>query len=236
LIKDRVSRKTSRIHSKRSVVSICFDDFPGSAATTGREVIETAGARASYYVACALTKETPGNPEDITPETVKHLIDAGHEIGCHTYSHTPVNQIPNRTLGKEIQQNQAWIEQLVPGYRMRTFAYPHGIVTMRAKRLLGRSFACARATHPGLHVGKVDLNQVRANKIYSQRRDIPALLRLIEQNREQGGWLVFYTHDVAEMPSAFGCRPDELTAVVEAAARHCEILTMRDAISELGLA
>ena len=53
-------------------------------------------------------------------------------------------------------------------------------------------------------------------------------------NERQGGWLIFYTHDVRNHPSIVGCQPAELDALVKAAATSGnDVLTVRNALSAL---
>jgi hypothetical protein len=40
------------------------------------------------------------------------------------------------------------------------------------------------------------------------------LYDLFEDNARCGGWLILYTHDVAEEPSAFGCTPGDFERLV----------------------
>jgi len=115
-----------------------------------------------------------------------------------------------------------------------SFAYPRGSVSVGAKRVLKQYFSSSRGLAEGLNIGRIDRSLLRANRIYSRLGNIDALTRLIELNHDVGGWLVFCTHDVADSPSAYGCRPDELERLVHSAARcGSKVLPIRDAIEEL---
>ena len=46
--------------------------------------------------------------------------------------------------------------------------------------------------------------------------------------RARNGWIIFYTHDVAEQPSEWGCTPAQLEAVVGYAAQRLPVLPVRD--------
>jgi hypothetical protein len=65
----------------------------------------------------------------------------------------------------------------------------------------------------------VDLNLLRANSLYSSSFDLDSIDRLIKENGRRRGWLIFYTHDISEQPSAFGCRPGEFESVVKLAVK-----------------
>jgi hypothetical protein len=58
------------------------------------------------------------------------------------------------------------------------------------------------------------------------------LRRVLRETHERNGWLIFYTHDVADEPSWIGCSPRLLRATIEAVQVRC--LTVRDALSVIG--
>ncbi|MDI3269776.1 MAG: polysaccharide deacetylase family protein [Bacillota bacterium] len=56
------------------------------------------------------------------------LLDAlGFEIGNHTYSHASLKNISAEATAKEMGLNQKVVQDLVPGYKLRTLALPYGI-------------------------------------------------------------------------------------------------------------
>jgi len=80
-----------------------------------------------------------------------------------------------------------------------------------------------------------DLNMLRANSLYSHSLDRSAIERLVSQTVSLRGWLIFYTHDVRDKPSAFGCTPGELDFVVRLVAnnRALRILTVSQALAAI---
>jgi hypothetical protein len=65
--------------------------------------------------------------------------------------------------------------------------------------------------------------------------------RLIDRACKIGGWLIFYTHDVTETPSRFGCTPRQWESVVAYAAERavlpvCDVLAKLPAGSQAGIA
>ena len=59
----------------------------------------------------------------------------------------------------------------------------------------------------------------------------------MRETRERNGWLIFYTHDVADEPSWIGCSPRLLRATVEAVqAEKMRCLPIRDALTAIGYA
>lgn len=58
----------------------------------------------------------------------KKLVEWGMEIGNHTWSHLHLTKEINSPehLQQELGQHQAWIEQVIPGYRINSLALPLG--------------------------------------------------------------------------------------------------------------
>ena len=81
----------------------------------------------------------------------------------------------------------------------------------------------------------LDLTERLANHVYAGDFDEAKMRLLIEENRSVGGWLIFYTHDVVETPSAYGCTSEQFEAVVAYAARYAPILPVRDVVAGLGI-
>lgn len=204
------------VRCQRSLISFSFDDFPHSAATAGSRVLNELGIRGTYFVSFGFA-ERPDPP--FTWDDVHHVVQNGHELGCHTYGHELSHRTRPRMYEESIDRNRQQFKKLEIDSPWRVFAYPAGSVTPRAKRMVQSRFTCGRGTLPGVNAGRCDRNMLKANSLYSLQRPVSHHVRLIEAAAEQQGWLVFYTHDVADHPSRFGCTPDYLRAVAMAAVR-----------------
>ena len=78
----------------------------------------------------------------------------------------------------------------------------------------------AEAADRRINSGLVDLNLLRAFFLdWRTRNDLRLVEDVIRLNAEAGGWLIFATHDVASVPSPYGCDPDFFDAVVDRATR-----------------
>jgi hypothetical protein len=87
---------------------------------------------------------------------------------------------------------------------------------------------------PGANGPTVDLNLLRANRLYSASVDLADVRQLIARHARPGAWLIFYTHDVRDTPSSFGCTPGYFEAVVQsAAASGGRIVTVAAALATL---
>ena len=86
----------------------------------------------------------------------------------------------------------------------------------------------------GVNTGTADLLMLRANRIYERRNDLPRLVRLIDDVHNTGGWLIFYTHDVTEQPTPFGCSPRAFEHLLEASVNSgCKVLPVGEALADL---
>jgi hypothetical protein len=82
------------------------------------------GLKGTFYVNLDLgTFQGEGTVE----ERLNYLIDKGFEIGNHTLTHVHLNEIKSADIiQKEIGGNQKKMNELIPGYVMKTFSLPYG--------------------------------------------------------------------------------------------------------------
>ena len=230
---ERLARRPCRLALPRGLVSFTFDDFPRSAASTGAETLRRHGFHGTFYGALGLRDEDSSVGPIATPDDLRQLAAAGHELGCHTFSHLKTTEVALSTLLADVERNGVALAGTTPGARFTSFSYPYGEVALRAKRALGRRFDSCRSVRRGINEGVVDLALLKANPIYTGRFTADEARDLIAENDRRKGWLIFYTHDVRDTPSAWGCTPAHLDAVCAAVAAGTEVLTVRDAIRRI---
>src|SRR5262249_47331245 len=156
---------------------------------------------------------------------------AGHEIGCHTFSHKRVSTLNAKELKKEIDLNAEFVARHLPNTVLHTFAYPFGDVSFSATLELQRIFASCRSIQFGLNSNNADLGRLRAVRLYDGVIDHNRVSTLIQQTIETYAWLIFYTHDVDEQPSSFGCRPRLFEyAVKTAVSLNAKVLPIYSAV------
>ena len=222
-----VRARPATIAWPRGIVSFTFDDFPKSALSAGGAILERHGLHGTYYAALGLA----GGSGDMGPlheaGDIRAAHAAGHEIACHTFSHLDCSRAASGAITADIAANAAAMAALIEGARLVNFAYPFGGLSLTARRLLAPRFVTCRGVGGGINRGTVDLANLSSVRLYHGDFDESALRRLIEENAAVGGWLIFYTHDVAAAPSRYGCTPGELEAIVACAAQCCEVLPVR---------
>ena len=228
-----MSRRPARAPD-RPMISFTFDDVPASAADHGANLLEARGLRGSYYVSAALAGLGAATGPMADRATVKKLADAGHEIGCHTYSHLDCGQARGADAVEDVARNA---ETLV-GWGVplpATFAYPFGDVAPEPKRALAGRFSLLRALTPGFIVGGSDLNQAPSVPIDGPLGEQTAL-RWVDRGAGRKAWLLLCFHDVAETPSPWGCTPAALARIADRAlAAGYETVTVAEGARRLAV-
>ncbi len=214
------------------MVTFTFDDVPASACALGAGILEAYNARGTFYVAgrgCGTAGA--GGPPMASIEQLRAIWTKGHEIGCHTYSHPYVSRISLDLLGAELDRNHWALKTIASETEVRNFAYPYGDLSWRAKCYLQSRFDSCRSVHPGINRGLADLGSLKAWPLESAAVGRAKITALIDQAARANGWLIFYSHEVAERPNRFGVTPD-LLAFAAATARQsgCVVCTIAGAI------
>lgn len=227
----RAARFPARLALDRPTLSLTFDDFHVTAAETGAAVLEAAGVRGSFYV----NGGTIGGMGELGPSgdeaQLRAVHAAGHEIGCHSFSHADLFRLDAAGIGAEMDRNAQWLAARL-GARPVSFAYPYGRTPLRAKRAAMARYRAARGVQPGLNAGEIDLAYIRAAPLESARRDRELLARMIADAAERRAWLVLYTHDVQPAPGPYGVTPEDLDWVLRAAlAAGCAVRPLGEVVA-----
>ena len=225
-------RRPAALRNQEPIVSFTFDDFPHTAYSTGASILEQFGARGTFYAACGLMNTCNGLGEQFRTEDVESLLEKGHELASHTFSHMSARSKSCEEFCGDVKKGTDAVEELF-GADCANFAYPFGHVTLRTKRALA-SLSSARSIIPGFNGPEIDLNLLRANSLYGNLDAAARAQELVMENAERNTWLIFYTHDVRSDPSEFGCTPALLEEAVSCASRSgCRILTVQEALREV---
>lgn len=202
--------------NEEPLVSFCFDDFPRTAYLSGGAILKRFGAQGTYYAAPGLMNSCSDLGEQFTQSDVESLIAEGHELGCHTFSHISCRKVSFERFDSDVQRGRQSLLKMT-GRDPVDFAYPFGHVTLAAKTTIGSQMKSCRGIYGGVNRGSVDLNLLRANSLYGDRDQVSDYESILELGAKQNSWLIFYTHDVRESPSPFGCTPVLLEKIVSLA-------------------
>lgn len=219
----KIRRRFTQMHAARPaelrfsqpVLSVTFDDFPASAAEAGAQVLERHGARGTYYASSGLMGTNGPSGRHYSATDLQRLTANGHEIGCHTANHDDCARRDFFSTLEDLARNRdALIAMGAPA--PQAHAYPYGETDATLKDNLPPRLTSARGVLPGLNVGPADLAQLHAYPLFGAG----ALQRLhsdLKRAARKRGWVIAFTHDVADQPSPWGTRPEDLDTLLRAA-------------------
>lgn len=233
----QLAPKTLHIPTAHPVISFSFDDVPDSALHNGAAILEKYGLRGTFYIAGNMAGTLEPNRQLINEEGIIELADRGHEIGCHTYTHPNVAALSGAQLQNEIEQNRSFLNRLL-GRRcemdgsQRNFAYPYNAVSYFAYRRMAKNYRSCRAGENRINRGAVSPQMLFGMEIGQPDEQVSQLKAEIDAVKTQPGWLIFFTHDISETPTPYGCTPAAFEKLVQYAVQSgCEILTVNEALN-----
>ncbi len=192
---------------KRAALSLTFDDARVSQAQVGLPLLDRCDVKATFYV-------SPGPFQAHLPAW-KQALANGHEIGNHSMRHPctgnfsfardkALEDYTLRQMERELEEANRVIASAV-GVRPATFAYPCGqkfvgrgthlrsYVPLVARMFqAGRGWMDEAANDPAL------CDPAQLLGIELDGRDFAAAKKLIDTAVENGSWLVFAGHEIAE--------------------------------------
>jgi peptidoglycan/xylan/chitin deacetylase (PgdA/CDA1 family) len=224
--------KLVRSRLDRAVASITFDDFPRSAWNKGRAILDRHGAKATFYAAGVFCDTTTDGIAYFTSKDLAEIRDAGHEVGCHTFSHLHGTGVASPSLMRDTDRNQDFIALVLGDYRLTSFAYPYGDVSPRTKLLFANRFPTSRGIRHGVNAGLIDLAQLNAIGLEKRQWNPAAVERAVAEAVRSKAWIIFFTHDIEERPSPYGATPEMLDHALDAVKRaRMDILPIKHALA-----
>lgn len=221
------------VRLSKPVISFTFDDFPKSAATRGAQILEAVDARGTWYAGGSIAGETTQYGPMFDAADLARLTGAGHEVGCHTFSHLDCAQRPVDDVFADMVRNAEALSAMGLEERLVSFAYPYGAASIALKDGLPARFTSARGCEPGLAEGRIDLAQLPANALFGDDAHKRAM-KLLEQALRRKAWLIFYTHDVSVRPTQWGASTALLERVAAAAyAAGIEMAPVREVAARI---
>lgn len=197
------------------MLSISFDDFPVSAAVEGARILESHGARGTYYASAGLADTDGPCGRNFSAADLRRLIADSHEIGCHSFEHGDCAQRDVFETLQDLAKNRDALADMGADASLTTLAYPYGETTTDLKRTLPPRFACARGIFPGLNQGRTDLTQLRAYAMFG--KPFSAMREALKRAARRNAWVIGFTHDVSESPTPWGTSAADLDALLQEA-------------------
>jgi len=218
------------------VLSVTFDDFPKSAWTQGGAVLADQGVLGTYYVSGGFRGGVSEGLRQFDDEDLEALVEAGHELGCHTFDHVSALKTPRREFAASLKRNADFVAERFPGYRMESFAFPFGDVSWGAdKAVAAQGYSSARGIIPQANTSPARPMLLAAVGLEQRKRGEYDFEALIADAARTRSWLILYTHDVSDSPGPFGCTPNDLDRVLaQATAAGLRIAPVRQVMREQG--
>src|SRR5260370_12388848 len=82
-------RRPFAIKTESPLISFTFDDFPRSALLTGGAILQSFGLAGTYYASLGLMGSQAATGPIFLPEDLKVLLEHGHELESHPFTHSP---------------------------------------------------------------------------------------------------------------------------------------------------
>lgn len=217
-------------------VSLCFDDFPQSAAKNAAPLIEDRDWRATWYVSGGFMGQTdPHYGKMFDASDLERLRLNGHDFGCHTFDHTNCRQVDDNDIALQMQRNQAFFERHNIA-NVRSFAFPFGATNLSAKRQMAMAGQSLRSIQAGTNRDHVDFSFLKACGLQDDKGRTARALQELQGLKERDGWLIIFTHDVRDAPSPWGVTAEEYESVLDAiAASGADVVTVGEMVDRLAV-
>lgn len=103
------------------VVVLTFDDGYDDNYTYALSLLKKYGAEGTFFIISGKI----GNPEYMSADQIKSLVESGNEIGSHSVTHPSLEKVSESKLKEELAKSQEDLEKLT-GQQVKSFCYPSG--------------------------------------------------------------------------------------------------------------
>ena len=232
-LRRRVTQNTcarpANLRFDEPILSVCFDDFPKSAAINGARILESHGGRGTFYASASLARVDGPCGLGFDAEDLPRLARAGHEIACHTFAHRDCARTDVFETLIDLAKNRDALAAMGHETSSEALAYPYGETSSELKTALPPRFRSARGVLPGLNLGRVDLAQLRAFELFGAGFD--RAYGLLKHAAKRRAWMIAFTHDVAPEPSPWGTSLENFDAfLIKARGLGFQLLSVTTAL------
>ena len=219
---------------KTPTISISFDDFPFSAFDNAKPMLDANNWQATWYVCGSyMNSETNTYGKMYTEDSLLELKDDRHDIGCHSYSHLNFQNCSTSMASRDCARNMKFFFD--HGFeKASSFAFPFGASTLLTKRVLLPHYSALRSVDSGINQDDLDLGHLKAIALQDDRGGVSEALDAIETVKEEGGWLILFSHDIAKAHSPWGTSPEEFSRLLSAIEKaDISVKPVRDVLHEI---
>jgi peptidoglycan-N-acetylglucosamine deacetylase len=100
-----IGKLVDRVDTQEKVIALTYDDGPHPTATSQLlDVLNRHQVKATFFVL--------GKQAEMYPDTIRHMVDRGHEVGNHSYSHPRMVWKTPAFLQAEIERTDRLLRSL----------------------------------------------------------------------------------------------------------------------------
>ncbi len=229
VVADRIYKKPINLSAQQSLVSFTFDDVDSSAFVNAGAILNSHKLSGTFYVSLSFLDGKAGNEKIFEFHHLENCLKHGHELACHTYSHFHAYKEKSGYIKKDVAKNTSRLKDLGINSEFVNFSYPYGEQTPGIKKLANQRFKSSRGITQGINRGTFDLNNLKSIRLYEQVNTLDKIRLILDDLKQDGGWLIFYTHDVKVNFSKYGCSPKYLQSVIDMVQEmDLEVKTVRE--------
>jgi len=212
-----LARRPDRCAPQRGTLTLCFDDFPKSAAEDGAAALERFGARGTFFASGGFAGgEGPAGAMFDAGDLVR-LARSGHEIGCHTFSHLDCARVSPGEALADIDRNARALAAMGVEQPLASFAFPYGEASAAAKRAVAARFPAIRGVRADLNRGGCDSALLKAACIDGGEARVERALVLLAAAARRPAWVILFAHGVARVEDDLACTPGQIARCLRAA-------------------
>lgn len=125
----------SSVHTDQMVLAMTFDDGPHPTHTPRLlDMLKARNIKATFFLI--------GKSAKAYPHIVRRILEEGHEIGNHTYTHCSLTSRSDSQIRNELKQGDDAVFAAA-GYRPHVVRPPYGAINQRIKDLMFTEFGYA---------------------------------------------------------------------------------------------
>ncbi len=178
-------------------ISVTFDDGWASSNENGAKILEELGYQGTFFV----NPGELGNPEYMTIEDVKSLLERKHQIGSHTNMHIDITSYSHSYIKDDISKADKFLRSL--NIDNIDFASPYGKYDHAILPFIMRNYATHRGTDLGVNT-KQNYNPSNLKGLFVRKETTDSELRnYIERTKDTNGWLILIYHKIEPSDSPF---------------------------------
>lgn len=193
----------SQINVEGPYIAITFDDGPHATFTPRLlDILKARDVKATFFIV--------GRNAEMYPSIMQRIVDEGHEIANHSWSHPNLAKMSDSAVRKQVADTQSIIRQTT-GIQAISFRPPYGSITARQRVWIEKEFGVKTIMWA---VDPLDWKNRNANTVET---------RIVEKTRPGS---IILAHDIHK--STVDAMPGTLDRLL---ARGYRFLTVKDLLA-----